>query len=391
MRVSHGATKGLGSAERAEKGSNSRLEDTVALWPTAQSRDHKGVDRTSIDRGNARPLNEVAAMWPTPDAIVANDREEPESFLARQEREKLKGHNGNGMGVPLAMASKLWSTPTGSTGGAEINRDATTGDKLRSQAELWRTPTGCDAERGAAPEWALDPRAGEHSLRQQTSLWRSPLVSEARGSSGVDGVELADQAIKWMTPQATDSNAPSTNRLKTDRPTRTPENHGSMRVDLKDQAALWDTPTVGDVTGGHTSRSGGRQGEPLLNEQARIVAENWMTPRTGQGGYTRDNGDPTKERPTLEGQATHFRPALAMRKDGEILPADPRVSSRRSLNPLFVEWLMGWAPGWVFLASISSDNSAMAWFLWWRDTRSALWLLPLPAAPEPPAQLDLFA
>lgn len=42
-----------------------------SAWPTPAARDHKGVDRTEIDRGNARPLNEVAAHWQTPSVASA--------------------------------------------------------------------------------------------------------------------------------------------------------------------------------------------------------------------------------------------------------------------------------------------------------------------------------
>lgn len=42
-----------------------------SAWPTPQSRDFKGVDRTDIDRGNVRPLNEIVAHWATPRASEA--------------------------------------------------------------------------------------------------------------------------------------------------------------------------------------------------------------------------------------------------------------------------------------------------------------------------------
>ena len=53
-------------------------------------------------------------MWPTPDAFVSNDGEQPETFRARKEAVKAKGLNGNGMGTPLAMAVKMWPSPVAS-------------------------------------------------------------------------------------------------------------------------------------------------------------------------------------------------------------------------------------------------------------------------------------
>lgn len=134
-------------------------------------------------------------------------------------------------------------------------------------------------------------------------------------------------------------------------------------------------------------------------------SSSWPTARTARGGYTRDNGDPEKARPTLEGlaeawmtpnvpnggrtadhatvtgrTATHNgkkvqvglehqarrRPAgmaseqcqqslttLAVDFSRSSAPApatpDGPTSSppRRSLNPLFVEWLMRWPLFWT--------------------------------------------
>ena len=65
--------------------------------------------------GNRFPNLEtvVGRMLPTPAACVANDGEHPSTWLARRERVKLKGINGNGMGMPLTIAAQLL-TPTAS-------------------------------------------------------------------------------------------------------------------------------------------------------------------------------------------------------------------------------------------------------------------------------------
>jgi len=63
-------------------------------------------------------------------------------------------------------------------------------------------------------------------------------------------------------------------------------------------------------------------------------------------------------------------------------------TDRRSLNPLFVEWLMGWPPGWTLLAWTDFACSATELSLWKRRMRSALSQLTSHAAP--PAQLSLF-
>jgi hypothetical protein len=60
-------------------------------------------------------------LLPTPSACVANDGESTETWLARRERVKLTAANGNGMGMPLTIASLLIgeSTPPPSDAGNE--------------------------------------------------------------------------------------------------------------------------------------------------------------------------------------------------------------------------------------------------------------------------------
>lgn len=70
-------------------------------------------DRTRLD---TLP-RQVFAFWPTATASNPNDREPLESWLARRDRLKEKGYNGNGAGMPLGIAVKLWpeATASGST------------------------------------------------------------------------------------------------------------------------------------------------------------------------------------------------------------------------------------------------------------------------------------
>jgi hypothetical protein len=49
----------------------------------------------------------IGRMLPTPSAGLFNDGENPESWMARREQIKAKGINGNGMGMPLAIAAQL--------------------------------------------------------------------------------------------------------------------------------------------------------------------------------------------------------------------------------------------------------------------------------------------
>jgi len=156
---------------------------------------------------------------------------------------------------------------------------------------------------------------------------------------------------------------------------------------LSTAVALWATPQARDGKGANQSGlcDRGTKAAPL-NE----VAVLWMTPRSHEvGNYQYSRGDKSKPVATLTGQAikwkemgvTYFRLVPKTSTGGE-----PHSPLRRSLNPLFVEWLMGWPPGWTLLAWTDLGCSATALCLWKARMRSALLALGLPQE-APPAQL----
>lgn len=239
----------------------------------------------------------AATTWPTPDSGVFNDAEEPESFLDRQARQKAKGINGNGMGMTLAMASKVWPTPTANdfkgSGPTLIRQDGKMrGDRLDYAAEqFWSTPRASDGEKGGPNQ-----------------------------SFGAGGQPLPAQATSWATP----------------------------RVEMS--RAL-----------GNPKHITGNRGKGFLEDQ--VVA--WP--------------------PAMD---LYSPLALTTVKTGK-----PCSKERRSLNPLFVEWLMGWPPGWTLIHEIrlvssgfACSETALSRFR--RDMRCALSRLALHDAP--PAQASLF-
>lgn len=110
---------GMGARERGPQ----NLMECVAKitwpnWPTAQAHDGMGMPGagTRARGGRRSDLNVAVANWPTPDATASNDGEDLESWLARRDRVRATGINGNGMETPLAVAARLW--PTATTGDA---------------------------------------------------------------------------------------------------------------------------------------------------------------------------------------------------------------------------------------------------------------------------------
>ena len=139
-----------------------------------------------------------------------------------------------------------------------------------------------------------------------------------------------------------------------------PQTHGRNSRPLSEVAGMWATPTVADTEGGRLSRSGDRSTELLLHGQAKALHSR-LDPMTSPPGGTSSPPD-------------------------------------RFLNPLFVESLMAWPPGWTALAigHVSPPSyawtgcaySETAWFRWRRRMRLELSRFALPNTL--PAQLDLF-
>lgn len=154
------------------KAHNETMRLAANLWPTP---DTPGGGRTMPEGSTltgSTPsgrkvqvgLENAAKMWPTPDAAASNDGEQPETWTARRDAAKAKGNNGNGIGIPLAMAAKLWPTATVMDSASACNSTANraepgkahAGDTLTDAVRMWSTPTA------------------------QAKMWPSPVASEAR-------------------------------------------------------------------------------------------------------------------------------------------------------------------------------------------------------------------
>ncbi|WP_258119126.1 hypothetical protein [Mesorhizobium onobrychidis] len=155
---------------------------------------------------------------------------------------------------------------------------------------------------------------------------------------------------------------------------------------LTTAAMLWSTPRATDgEKGGPNQSFRNHTGLPLPSQ-----AHQWTTPRAIEGEkggqWQNANKQQTKQTLTLTGQAQAIYSPLAQ---VTVKTGKPHSKERRSLNPLFVEWLMGWPPGWTLLAWTDFGCSATALCRYRRRMRFALSQLALPAE-APPAQLALF-
>ncbi len=148
------------------------------------------------------------------------------------------------------------------------------------------------------------------------------------------------ECSSWRTPAERDHKGVTQDQEKA-------EMHlaNGQQLHLNDQACHWPTPIVGDAHLSSTPEAAARRIAEGKTTLSRVVdAQNWPTP-----GATDGDKMPTRHKGgnlTLEGAARGARSSHQVPK--ETGQESPKNSGLR-LNPLFVEWLMGFPSGWISL------------------------------------------
>ena len=176
--------------------------------------------------------------WPTPDASVSNDGQDPESYEERRQKMRRRKYNGNSGGTPLAIAAQsaqrsLWPTPKSSDAdrGGDPKRDGgeQSGGGRRSNlvdavmpgakrftaaVAVWPTPTKADAGQ-AGDQYA----GGNPTLLGKVKMWPTATTSDADGSrrhgymdEGNSGTTLTDAALAIMQDGPLDPMTPKDGR-----------------------------------------------------------------------------------------------------------------------------------------------------------------------------------
>ena len=174
---------------------------------------------------------------------------------------------------------------------------------------LWPTPRA-SANENRQTKPTPSQSAGKHGMNLATTaaMWPTPQTDSFRSRGGARKHEkgLDGMARDWPTPMATDGNKPSAGNRKS--------------ADLTSASQMWMTPTARDHKDGATTLAN----TPVNGLLGRQVL---ATPTAGS-----DTSEP-----------------------------------RRTLNPAFVEALMGWPTGWTAFGS-----AATAWSHWLPRMRSEL-------------------
>jgi len=253
-------------------------------------------------------------------------------------------------------------------------------------------PTGNGAELadpdGRHPGTERQQRGGEQRLHPPG---RGASASRAGGRSMPEGttitgqtpdgrkvtVGLENQAKMWGTPRGSDGEKGGPNM-----------SFGAGGTPLPAQAANWPTPsamqdTKGDADIGAIQKRELDQRQIALAHRARLFSR--PAPETCPHGLPPSPHAPISRPLWALMTASHGR-RIARRLW--------KARKKRRLNPLFVEWLMGWPPGHALC-----DCSATEFVRWQQDMRGALSALPTASAAwiwEPPQtntkpdQLSLF-
>ena len=153
--------------------------DALSLLPTPRTSDTNGA---GFHGSGGIDLRTAVGLLPTPAASVANDGEEPDSWLARRERVKETANNGNGMGMPLTIAVQLLPTVKASN---NENRSSAwaTGPNLGEALGLLPTPSVADGMGGH--ERRGGARGGELPLKgiashEQISQYAAAVARQER-------------------------------------------------------------------------------------------------------------------------------------------------------------------------------------------------------------------
>lgn len=214
-----------------------------------------------------------------------------------------------------------WPTPDCNT---STYSNGLMGPNIREKAEQWLTPNVPNGGRSVSPE-----------------LVASKGMTDA-GEKRTVGLE--SQTRHWATPTSSDNS---------NRTTQMAPSHGLTHSHvLAGQASSWPTPTTRDNKGGGiaVTRPDGKSRMDMLDWKAESFSPPGLPTSDGPTSFSSSPGSPLP------------LPLVASASGG----TRPDLSTRKRLNPVFVEWLMGWPLFWT--NTEPSASSAEATVLW----RSAL-------------------
>lgn len=304
-------------------------------------------------------MTTCAPLWPTPVGSVAQLGEGPATWLARRERVKAKGINGNGMGLPLTMAVQM--DPMDWTDGkCPCRCHLSMSSAEASPAKISPTPAEAQDSTGTARVFGVSTPDSFATFDPATSSWKTSQLSLLE--------EWAEFSQTWpragmtrsgtaypLRPLAPLTDGTGSGLLPTPDTGTSPNGHGrrggkagngrqsGASLDAMAKHGTWPTPHG-------ICAPGPRRPGPSGNELGRAVNEaerQWPTPKASDG--SRDSGQATRWGPG-NSQRSNLKDALRYRQ------TEAGEPTTGSLNPTWVEWLMGFPPGWTDLGPSATPS-----------------------------------
>lgn len=202
-----------------------------------------------------------------------------------------------------------------------------------------------------------DPEKERPTLEGLSKTWTTPRASDGEKggpnmSFGGGGTPLPTMAAHWPTPRASEAG-----------PDFAKAERSNTGLALPAAAVAWPTPSakLGDEKRGMPSQelASARMASGRRNLDDAIAA--WPTPasRDYRSPNSQDSQDRRNTNSARGQQLPNFVADLS--RSSRPVPAIPDGSkssaTRRTLNPLFVEWLMGWPIGWTACAPVEMGSS----------------------------------
>jgi len=281
-----------------------------------------------------------------------------------------------------ASDGSAWPTATVCTGSQTAENPTpgqTGGTSLSGAAEMWPTAQARDFRSGDNPNSPRQARKLEQGWSQnlndvaEAAQWPTPMAGTPaqNGNSAAgnnDFTRKAEElaAAMWGTPRASDAEKGGPNMK-----------FGSGGTPLPAQAAQWPTPAAQNHKGSSpdsVTRADGKSRMDILHYAA-------------EQGFSHPDQATPQHGPTLSQILRiwrHLRASVIATHKRATWRRLMRSRTKRRLNPLFVEWLMGWPPGHALC-----DCSETEFAQFQQRMRGALSALPTASGPwiwKPPAQ-----
>lgn len=243
-------------------------------------------------------MTTCAPLWPTPDASVFQLTEDIDLWKERRARMKAKHINGNGFGTPLAMAVRLDECP--------CQCHTSMSSAAASPAKTFPTPARAQGSTGHARVFGQSTPVSLANYDPATSSWKTLQLSLLEDSA--ESLEIWPRSGMTRNGIAYQLQplAPLTGAI---------------------DSGLLPTPTATDHKDGDYPSANARK-SPGLGTLAT-----WPTPRTSDTNGPGRHGD----------GGLDLRTAVAEQATGT-----------GSLNPTWVEWLMGFPGGWTDLEALGT-------------------------------------